>query len=189
MKNKIQILKTKEIVCVYKEYDRENKCMHYYSDETKTKEFEKGTFIEIIPTPFELFGVECRKGWNDILKPIFEYIENYNRDKPDDKKLIPFQIKEKWSSLCVYMNFYTDELRELIRKAENEAENTCELCGSKENVGKAYEGWITTECHECMKKWCVENERPHRWRSNKDKKIYWLLPDADDELVETKEMP
>ena len=31
---------------------------------------------EKIPTPWELFHIECGKGWESLYKPIFEYIEN-----------------------------------------------------------------------------------------------------------------
>lgn len=184
MNCKIRILATKEIVYANKQFDiKERKC-HYYKSDDLDEEFEKGTFEEIIPTPFELFGIECGKGWHDLLLPIFSYIDEYNQDKDEDNKLIPFQIKEKFGGLRVYMNFYTDELNKLIKEAEDEAYKTCELCGSKENVGMTCEGWLTTECHECMKKWCVEHERPHRWKSNSNNKIYWIYPNKEDELFE-----
>lgn len=159
----------------------------YYKDKELTDLINKDDF-DIIPwEPYELFGVECDKGWHELLKPIFEYINEYNKDKVEEDRMEICQIKEKWGELCVYLNFYNDDVRKLIEIAEEEASNTCELCGSKENVGMAYEGWLTTECHECMKKWCQKNGRPHRWRKNADKKIYWVNPDTEDELFKENE--
>ena len=160
----------------------------YFKNKELTETINKDD-IDIIPwEPYELFGIECGKGWHGLLNPIFDYIEKYNKDKDDEHKMQIFQIKEKWGQLCVYLNFYTDEISKLIDTAEEEASNTCELCGSKENVGMAYEGWLTTECHDCMKKWCQKNERPHRWKRNSDNKIYWINANTEDELFENKEI-
>lgn len=185
MECKIKLKDTKEIVQVYKEFDYNERKWKYYKRNSDTKEeYERGTFEEIIPTPFELFGVECGKGWYELLKPIFNYIEEYNKDKNEDERLVPEQIKEKWGQLNVYMNFCTDELRKLIREAEEEASKTCELCGSKEDIGTACEGWIMTECHSCMKEWCKKHERPHRWKRHSDMAMYWVHPDRDDEVFQ-----
>lgn len=160
----------------------------YYKDKEMTQELNKDDF-DIIPwEPFELFGLECGKGWHELLKPIFDYIEEYNKDKTEEDRMEICQIKEKFGELRVYLNFYNEEVQKLIDAAEDEANNTCELCGSKENVGLAYEGWLTTECHDCMKKWCQKNERSHRWRKNSDGKIYWINPDTEDELFEEKKI-
>lgn len=49
-----------------------------------------------IPHPFEIFGVECHKGWFELLKPIFSYVQEYNRDKEEEEQIKFLQIKEKW---------------------------------------------------------------------------------------------
>lgn len=159
-----------------------------FKDEEMSEKLNNDDY-EIIPwEPFELFGVECDKGWYKLLTPIFDYITEYNKDKHEEEHMKITQIKEKYANLCVYLNFYNEEVEKLIEAAEKEAEETCELCGSKEDVGVASEGWLTTECHECMKKWCNEHERPHRWRRNSDNKLYWILPgNAEDELFTEKE--
>lgn len=115
-------------------------------------------------TPFELFGVECGSGWNDLLKPIFSYIEKYNESiENDDGKIEIHQVKEKFGTLRFYCNFVTDELRKIIYDAEYESSKTCELCGSKDNVGHTI-GWITTCCNECAKKMSIKH--PVRWKPN-----------------------
>lgn len=198
-KLKVRIKETGEIGYCYDVMERDGFCeigeknlpkyKHtYYKNKELTEIVDKDS-IEIIPwEPFELFGIECGKGWHKLLNPIFEYIENYNQEKDEEHKMRIFQIKEKFGELRVYLNFYNEEVQKLINTAEDEASNTCELCGSKEDVGLAYEGWLTTECHDCMKKWCQKNERPHRWMKNSDGKIYWINPDTEDELFEEKKI-
>lgn len=201
MKDKIKIKATGEITYCYTERIRDGKYMekwgrriptyvnHYYKTENKEDgEWEREEFDFIPQWPYELFGIECGKGWYELINPVLEYIDEYNKDKNDDDKLEIHQIKEKWGQLEIYLNFYTDDVKKLIYEAQDEASKTCELCGNKENVGMAYEGWLTTECHDCMKKWCIKNEKPHRWKCYNDHKIYWVLPDKDDELFEGLEV-
>ena len=161
----------------------------YFKDKEQTELLDEKTFTVIPWEPFELFGVECGKGWYKLLTPIFDYVERYNKDKDDEHKMHICQIKEKYGELRVYMNFYDDVIQKLIDDAEEEASHTCELCGSKEDVGMASEGWLTTECHECMKSWCKEHNRPHRWLRYSDNEMYWVNPDSDDELIDKSELP
>ena len=114
-----------------------------------------------LKTPYELFGVECESGWDEILKPIFEYVENYNKDKDYDDRLEILQIKEKFGTLRIYCNFYTEKLRNLIEKAEEESINTCECCGTHENLGWT-SGWIKRLC-----KGCSEKSSHLKWKQDK----------------------
>lgn len=130
--------------------------------------------MEKIKTPFELFNVECGKGWFDLLRPIFEYIERYNKDEKNKEKIEVLQVKEKFGGLRFYTNFQTNELSKLIEEAEFKADNTCELCGSTEKVGKTL-GWITTCCEECAKKIAKNNYSEYiRWiPNNKEEGLKW----------------
>lgn len=130
--------------------------------------------------PYELFGVECSSGWNDILRPIFEYIEKYNVDKIDDDKIIITQVKEKFGSLRVYCNFETDELSDMIQKAESDSWETCEFCGSKENIGHTSK-WIMTICHDCIKKNAVKSGIEKRWRKYSDDTLYIISDKINEE--------
>ena len=126
---------------------------------------------EKIKTCWDLFGIECGKGWYELLKPLFEYIENYNKNKKDDEKIIIKQVKEKFGTLRFYTSFETDELSELISNAEDESSKTCELCGSKEHVGHTF-GWITTCCEECAKK--MAKNKIVRWKPNDSKDVNFI---------------
>lgn len=137
-----------------------------------------------IPHPFEVFGVECHKGWFDLLKPIFEYVQEYNKDKPEEEQIRFLQIKEKWGSLDIYTNFSTFKLTKLIEEAEEKADHTCEECGSTENIGVRLNGWVTTMCLDCAKKEAKEKDCPQLWERNSNNKKYWIMEDGKVEEIE-----
>ena len=137
-----------------------------------------------IPHPFELFGVECHKGWFDLLKPVFEYVRTYNQDKKEEEQIRFLQVKEKWGSLDIYTNFSTPELTELIKKAEEKADNTCEECGSTTKIGTRLNGWVTTMCLECAKKEATQKDYPQLWEENSTKKRFWVFPHDKVEEIE-----
>ena len=114
--------------------------------------------------PFDLFGVECGEGWKCLYEPIIEWIKNYNINKDKEQQIEIHQIKEKFGGLRFYCNFYTDELKEMIREAEQESFRTCEFCGTKENVGHTVSGWYTTCCENCITEMSLKNKREYRWQ-------------------------
>lgn len=142
-----------------------------------------------IHTPYELFGVECGKGWYKLIEPIFKYIEDYNKDKSEDKKIVVLQCKEKWGGLRIYTNFGTDELHKMIDEAEDKSYEICEDCGSEENVGLRLTGWETTMCLECIKKEVKERNYPQRWLRNSDNKLFWVNTDGTMEEIKEEEQP
>lgn len=108
-------------------------------------------------TPFELFGVECNKGWYPLILPILEYIQKYNNSH-ENSKIYVDQVKEKWARLEIYVSFdnvpdnVVTETYDMIRKAQEESLNVCEECGTKENVGMNMRGWYYVVCEDCLKK-------------------------------------
>ena len=101
-----------------------------------------------IPTPYNLFYIECGEGWNKILNTLFKKINNILKRDNFDFALL--QVKEKYGGLRIYVSSATDEIYKLIDKAESESFKTCEICGKK---GKIYDnGWVKTRCKECKKK-------------------------------------
>lgn len=101
-------------------------------------------------TPWELFGVECEKGWEKLITPLFEYIEKYNKGKPEEEQIIIDQVKEKFAGLRFYVTNPTEKLNLMIRDAEAESYCVCEKCGSTEDVGMLKMGsWYYTRCRKC----------------------------------------
>lgn len=99
--------------------------------------------------PYELFGIECGEGWKGLYQPIIDYIDKYNEDH--DEKIEIHQVKEKFGGLRFYVNFYTDELRTMIRDAEERSYNICEVCGKHIDKPITENYWIYAECEECHK--------------------------------------
>lgn len=91
--------------------------------------------------------------------------------------------------MCIYTNFVTKELEELISKAEDEASHTCEYCGSKVDVGCTLH-WNMTICHKCLKDMVNKEDRGRFWERCENSKIYWVTPgDVEDEEIDEKELP
>lgn len=141
------------------------------------------TYNEALCTPYELFGIECGNGWLKLLEPIFEYVENYNKDKDEKHKIKFTQIKEKWARLEIYTNFVTRELDDLIEEAGDKSENVCEICGSEENVGCRITGWYTTMCLDCLKKEIKGKKYNQIWVRNSDNKKIIVKQDGTTEEV------
>lgn len=172
----------------------ENGSIHYFNDITLTTEVDiddydkqdvEGNIVNI-PTPYQLFGVECERGWYQLLKPIIDYIDDYNKDKDESNMIYIIQIKEKLGTLRFYVSYCTPELNKLINDAEDESANVCEICGSREHVGTTL-GWYITICHDCLKKMCKDREETVKWCNYDDDKVYWVSPDKEDEFVESIE--
>ena len=101
------------------------------------------------------WGFEHGDGWFWILDQlcysIQNYIDNNNEYRSEDKKIsqvIATQVKEKFGSLNFYFNGGDEQIDGMVRMAENMSSNTCEFCGSTENVGKT-KGWISVICKSC----------------------------------------
>ncbi len=90
------------------------------------------------------FGFECEDGWFDLLWKLCEDIDKTN--PPEGFEVC--QVKEKFGGLRFYTMCATEEIYNRISKAQDDSYNTCEICGSTEDVTS--EGaWITTFCKKC----------------------------------------
>ena len=126
--------------------------------------------------PYELFGIECGDGWKHLYEPIIDRVMQYNEEHSDNPIEI-HQIKEKYGGLCVYLSHYTDELTNMIDKAEDESYHTCELCGKHidKPINEGY--WIYAECKECHDKWKKD-------RIKKMNETYKRLKSKDEESID-----
>jgi hypothetical protein len=108
------------------------------------------------------FEAELGAGVGDGWVPIVEDL--YIALKALDPTLVVKQVKEKFGTLRFYFRCEEDrydELAALVYKAEAKCAQTCEMCGSTENVEcKAGEsGWVKTLCAKCRVPW-NEGKRP-----------------------------
>lgn len=110
-------------------------------------------------TPFELFGYECGPGWLPLVEEAKKLVDEWNENHKNGEdswggwKLEFSQVKEKWGALCLYLNFYPDELFDKMRDLEERSRHICEHCGTEENVTlEKTHNWYMTLCPECRKK-------------------------------------
>ena len=98
------------------------------------------------------FGIECDDGWFQL---IYDLCTKIMELKPHDG-FRASQIKEKFGTLRFYVTTASDEIWDVIEKAEDESAKICEECGSRRNVTQSG-GWVRTLCSNC--RWLREIKR------------------------------
>ena len=103
-------------------------------------------YAEFFPKNF--IGLECGKGWNQIIVSMFESFRKNN------SKIHVVQIKEKFGFLRVYVDFPEDLeaykiIKNIIAEAEIKSHTTCELCGMKSKITNK-DGWYYNYCIKCQ---------------------------------------
>lgn len=109
-----------------------------------------------LKTPYELFGIECGKGWKSLYQPILDRVEEINESGKD--RIEVTQIKEKFGRLDICLDRYTDELLSMINEASEASRHVCEECGEPAeptNVG----GWVYQLCDKCYEKFKDRTEK------------------------------
>lgn len=111
--------------------------------------------------PFDLFGVECGKGWEKLYQPVLDLIQLYGGTV--------MQVKEKFGLLRIYAVVPAPKghwIDALIRAVEHASGHTCEECGEDGQDGwdsvknrphwkatTSGKGWMRTLCKPCRTKW------------------------------------
>jgi len=88
-------------------------------------------------------------GWKHLVTLLW-FVCKYKYDPP----IMINQVKEKWGGLCFYIGSAPPEVYRLIRKIENLAYKTCEICGAPGKPRRT--GWVTTRCDKCQLRWEVD---------------------------------
>lgn len=108
------------------------------------------------------WGLSCNDGWYRILDILCSQLQ-FNTDKNNYPQVEATQVKEKYGGLRFYYTIlhsdkenkwrerHCGEIDGMISFAEYLSEDTCEDCGTMENVSQT-KGWITTLCKKCMTK-------------------------------------
>lgn len=92
------------------------------------------------------WGLAIGEGWAQFFHQLCCDIRSTNPPKEFQFE----QVKEKFGGLRAYYKNGTQEIHDLVSKAEEDSYLYCEQCGAKENVTS--EGaWITTMCDKCRK--------------------------------------
>lgn len=85
------------------------------------------------------FGIECGRGWNDILDKAIGEILALQSD------VVASQIKEKFGGLRIYLsNVREESVYDVVDKYECIAARTCMECGKPGKLLRG--GWMVTLC-------------------------------------------
>lgn len=109
-----------------------------------------------------MFGLEVPDGWREILETLFKKIDVHCSNS-GCKPIEIQQVKEKFGTLRVYYDGGDDRISRFVHNAEHLSAGTCELCGTRENVG-ATMGWVTTCCRNCWQSHSRLYKR--KWKRN-----------------------
>jgi hypothetical protein len=102
--------------------------------------------------------VSIPNGWLQIVDQLCGYIQRYNSIISPKKQIKAEQVKSKLGGLRFYIDvpvsIEAPSVRNMIEGAIHfstwRSKNTCEYCGTEENVG-CTKGWMITCCEECYK--------------------------------------
>lgn len=122
----------------------------------QTSDLRRKKQMNKLKHPYELFGIECGKGWKNLYQPILDKVEEINKDNPDPIEIL--QVKEKFGRLNIYLSRYENGLLEDIMKASEQSSHVCEECGEptepKESIG-----WVYQLCDKCYDKFKVRTKQ------------------------------
>lgn len=60
------------------------------------------------------------------------------------------QIKDKFATLRIY-GYFSQEMEDIINKADKQCQSICEYCGSNDDVQISNTSWIRNVCKKCRK--------------------------------------
>lgn len=85
---------------------------------------------------------ECYSGWYKLINDLSKKLNKLCKENDD---CYPTQIKEKYGTLRFYMSSGTEEMYDLIEKAEDASEKICEICGEPGRLMSKFR-WLFTRC-------------------------------------------
>lgn len=100
---------------------------------------------------------ECSDGWYNVIQKACEKLAKLNIPE-----LKFYQVKEKFGSLRLYTNFYSEIIGAIVSQAEQESISICEQCGSTSSTvtsGSLVRHWVRSLCPACHKKADEEYEK------------------------------
>lgn len=87
------------------------------------------------------------KGWIHDMSKKYEFFRKIRMKLSKDDYYIS-QIKDKFAGLRIY-GYFNDKCEDIVKRAENLCDKTCEKCGSMNDVKKTNTQWIRNYCVIC----------------------------------------
>ena len=128
----------------------------------KTEEELYKKYSKIFPLmsdPYYSISSGIPSAWLETVDWMCEAIQNHvdghvtwrNGEKIKCPQVVCEQIKEKFGGLRFYYHGGDDQVAGMVYMAETILWNTCEYCGSHEEI-ETTKGWITRVCKKCKEK-------------------------------------
>ncbi|MCE5305765.1 MAG: hypothetical protein ABFD00_01625 [Chloroherpetonaceae bacterium] len=91
------------------------------------------------------FGFEIGEGWMPLLIEMLDKIQMIVNNNPEYADVEIVQVKEKYGSMIVYLNYYYKEIEDLINEYEEKSCYICEECGQAGEI-RNINNWYTALC-------------------------------------------
>jgi len=116
--------------------------------------------------------IRCNNGWFSLIDNTLNCIYSYQKN--NKKEFIKINtIKEKFGVLSIYHQCGDDTIHGMSLLSTYLSSNTCEFCGSTDNVGKT-QGWIYTVCKKCYDNNEYNDFIRYEWKPNNDDRLLKL---------------
>ena len=98
------------------------------------------------------WGIETGDGWIELIDSLCADIQRYVDKNPEVEQVEATQVKQKHGGLRFYYRPYNKVIDDLIWEACSKSVETCEECGSTEEVMLFKSIWNTPLCDKCTNK-------------------------------------
>lgn len=104
-----------------------------------------------------LYLDEVPEGWEEFTRKVLADIDKH---QTPDFRIV--QIKEKYGHLRIYAQDYTDEIDDIIDRADYDSSRVCAHCGATAEYTRTV-GWILPLCRSCVdadREWRQTTKKP-----------------------------
>lgn len=86
---------------------------------------------------------EVGSGWSALIDEVYDNLP---------EGVTVYQVKEKFGGLRVYAGPSSEELENLLVRAENKSYTTCESCGGLGGI-RSINSWVRVLCKSCYERY------------------------------------
>ena len=117
-----------------------------------------GNVTPEVPESWENIILDMLVNIDNIVRPWYipMFIWNYRLGREIDLcssiGIYISQIKQKFGTLRVYNTSESNDIKLIIKVAEDRCNNTCEYCGKEGTTNVTIKNWVRNLCPECIEK-------------------------------------
>ena len=96
------------------------------------------------------YQLDCGDGWFQLLWDLFTEIESLYQSRDTEIQLTIRQVKQKFGSLTVYIQYGLPEVYEIVNRYQKLSETVCEGCAIESSIQQR-NYYFSTLCDPCYK--------------------------------------